>query len=151
MCVCVCVCVWVCVCAIGHPATKLISFQQRITSCFAYRTTNLIDQAVVNAARLMTTTTNVILCAVTGSVFLFSFPEACASPAGSALACVSFKNQVGIITNTAVSHSLTSSWHVFRCQQMSNCSTISPIGLLARLHCVCSLWEGLGRLGFWFW
>lgn len=50
----------------------------------AYRTANLIDQTVVNAARLMTTTTNVILCAVTGSVFLFSFPETCASPAGSA-------------------------------------------------------------------
>lgn len=40
--------------------------------------TELIDQAALNAAELMTKTTNVILHPATGSVFLFAFQEALA-------------------------------------------------------------------------
>lgn len=40
--------------------------------------TELIDQVALNAAELMTKTTNVILHPATGSVFLFAFQEALA-------------------------------------------------------------------------
>ncbi len=75
---------------------SLASAAHRFMFPAKYHYTKLIDEAAVNAAELMINTSNVKLCPVTRSVFLFSFQRR-VHPAWS-VACASLRNQAGIIT-----------------------------------------------------
>lgn len=132
-----------CMCA-RPPSCTAHYFQQHITSCFRL---NIITQTPHWSSGPWVqrgwwqNTTNVILCPVTWSMFLFSFQRR-ARPARS-VACASFRNQAGIIRKIFLLLSLSSGQHVHRHQQMSNYSTISPLGLIAPLHCVLLLSESI--------
>lgn len=79
-------CVYKCVCVCGvHWATQQQSSLASATHYFMfqaeYHYTNLIDHAAVNAAELMTKTTNAILDPVTGSgCFCSHFRGVCTQP-----------------------------------------------------------------------
>lgn len=79
--------------------SSLVSATHHFMAQAKHVCTELIDQAALNAAELMTKTTNVILYPATGSVFLFTFQEA------RALSLVTGMRLIWDHYNTAVSPS----------------------------------------------
>lgn len=112
--------------------SSLVSATHHFMAQAKHVCTELIDQAALNAAELMTKTTNVILHPATGSVFLFAFQEALALGSLTGMRLIWDHYNAAAAASASLSpsspppaSSLPRQQHVFRCRQMSNYSTIS--------------------------